>query len=55
VIPRRPLRGKQKKSTIFEFLSLMVDLTVQCFDVDLSSNNDLERFVGRSSTFHGDN
>ena len=30
----------------FEFLWVMVDLTVQCFEVlvDLSSNNDLERF-----------
>jgi hypothetical protein len=37
-IPRRPLRGQQKKSQQFKYLSVTVDLTVQCFDVDLSSN-----------------
>ena len=40
------LCGDNKKVVNFEFLYVMVDLTVQCFDVlvDLSSKKDSERF-----------
>ena len=41
------------KSQQFKLLSVKVDLTVQCLDVDLSSN--YRRFGNRSTAFHGDN